>query len=45
MAASVDHMIISDVVHVIPDSAIDPVHKAGHYVEAPCLDLPRRYIG
>ena len=45
VAASVDHMIISDVVHVIPDIAIDTVHEAGHYGEGPCLYLPRRYIG
>ena len=45
MAASVDHMIISNVVHVIPDITVDTVHEAGHNGEAPCLDLPRRDIG
>jgi hypothetical protein len=45
MSACVDYMMISDVVHVIPDTAIDTVHEAGHHGEASCLDLPRRDIG
>ena len=45
MAASVDHMKISDIVHIVPDAAIDTVHKTGHHCKAACLDLTRRYIG
>lgn len=45
VAASVDHMMISDEVDVVPDTAVDTVHEAGHHCETPCLDLPRRDIG